>query len=197
MSQPKPKSPRKPKTLVQIVGPPAVGKMAVGRALERLTGLPLLHNHMTIELVLPFFPFGSPSFRRLVADFRRSILNAVANGDGPGMIFTGVWDFARPEDQDFAEELVGIFTAQGGRSVFVELYADLEIRLARNSTPLRLLEKPSKRDIESSNARLLKNEELHTMNSTGAFPFPDHIKLDTGVLEPDEAARVIAEAFQL
>ena len=38
--------------LVCIFGPPAVGKMTVGRELSRQTGSKLLHNHMTIEPVL-------------------------------------------------------------------------------------------------------------------------------------------------
>ena len=40
---------------VLIFGAPAVGKMTVGQELERITGFRLLHNHMTIELVLNFF----------------------------------------------------------------------------------------------------------------------------------------------
>ena len=48
-------------TLVVIVGPPAVGKMAVGTELSALTGLPLFHNHLSIEAVLPVFDFGSPA----------------------------------------------------------------------------------------------------------------------------------------
>ena len=45
---------------VLLFGPPAVGKMSVGRELEKITGLRLFHNHMTIELVVPFFDFGLP-----------------------------------------------------------------------------------------------------------------------------------------
>ena len=40
---------------VIIFGPLAVGKMTVGQELEKITGLELFHNNMTIELVLPFF----------------------------------------------------------------------------------------------------------------------------------------------
>ena len=39
---------------VLIFGPHAVGKMTVGYELEKITGLKLFHNHMTIELVSPF-----------------------------------------------------------------------------------------------------------------------------------------------
>jgi len=55
-------------TLVVIFGPPAVGKMTVGMEIERRTGLRLFHNHMTVDPVLQFFPYGSPSFIKLVAD---------------------------------------------------------------------------------------------------------------------------------
>ena len=56
--------------LVILFGPPAVGKMAVGMELERITGLRLFHNHMTIDVVLPFFDFGDPAFHRLVGELR-------------------------------------------------------------------------------------------------------------------------------
>ena len=42
-------------TLVIICGPPAVGKMTVGLELSALTGIPLFHNHMSIETVLDCF----------------------------------------------------------------------------------------------------------------------------------------------
>ncbi len=35
--------------LVILFGPPAVGKMTVGYELEKLTGLRLFHNHMTVD----------------------------------------------------------------------------------------------------------------------------------------------------
>ena len=59
---------------IVIFGPPAVGKMSVGRELAKLTGFKLFHNHMTIELALNFFEFGHPSFGRLIGEFRRRVL---------------------------------------------------------------------------------------------------------------------------
>lgn len=186
------------KTLVFIVGPPAVGKMTVGRELERITGLPLFHNHMTLELVLPFFEFGSEPFTRLVGGFRRSLFEEVAASDRPGLIFTYVWAFDQPGDRRFVEEVVEIFAAEGGRTVFVELQADLQTRLWRNTTELRLAHKPSKRDVAASEARLRTTEEAHRMSSDGAFPFPDHhLRIDNTRLEPAEVAERIAERFGL
>ena len=45
---------------IVIFGPPAVGKMAVGKEIQEATGIRLFHNHMAIEPVLNFFsPNGS------------------------------------------------------------------------------------------------------------------------------------------
>jgi len=64
-----------PPMLVVLVGPPAVGKMTVGQALAARTGMRLFHNHQTLDLVFRFFPFGTPPFQRLVAEFRRLIFD--------------------------------------------------------------------------------------------------------------------------
>lgn len=186
------------KTLVLIVGPPAVGKMAVGLELQRLTGLPLFHNHMTIELVLPFFEFGSEPFVRLVRGFRRQLFQEVAASDLPGLTFTYVWAFDHPGDLGFVEDVMGIFEAGGGRTVFVELQADLATRLQRNATELRLAHKPSKRDVAASEARLRRNERRYRFSSDGDFPYPDrHLLIDNTVLSPGDAAERIAVHFDL
>jgi len=45
---------QKKMNLVIIFGPLTIGKMTVGQELENITALKLFHNHMTIEMVLPF-----------------------------------------------------------------------------------------------------------------------------------------------
>ena len=112
-----------PPMLVFLVGPPAVGKMAVGHELAALTGLRLFHNHHTIELVLRFFPFGSPPFQRLVGEFRRRVFEEVAESDLPGLIFTYVWAFDDPGDEAAVDGWADIFRKRGGRVVFAELEA--------------------------------------------------------------------------
>ncbi len=74
--------------LVIIFGPQAVGKMTVGQELEKITPLKLFHNHMTIELVSPFFSYGTSEGRRLVSLFRREIFEVVSKSDLYGLIFT-------------------------------------------------------------------------------------------------------------
>ena len=187
---------RKP-TLVFVVGPPAVGKTTVGRALERITGFPLFHAHMTIELVLPFFDFGTDPFNRLVGSFRRQMFEEVAASALPGLVYTGMWAFDNPDDQRYVEEVIRRFDSEGGRTVFVELWADLETRLARNRTEPRLSSKPSKRDIAASDARLLKAHEQFQLNSEGDFPFAEHLWVDNTHLDPKEVAERAIARFSL
>lgn len=187
-----------PVRLVVLFGPPAVGKMAVGRELAARTGLRLFHNHMAIEPVLELFDFGSPPFQRLVGEFRRRVFEEVAASDLPGLVFTYVWALDEEGDRAFVERLREVFVERGGTVHFVELFATLEERLRRNRTPLRLEAKPSKRDVEASEARLIANEERYRMNTDGDFPWPQaHLRLDTTELTAAETAERIVEALGL
>ncbi len=76
--------------LIIIFGPQAVGKMTVGQELEKITELKLFHNHMTIELVSPFFSYGTPAGKRLVSLFRHEIFEEVSKSNLAGLIFTFV-----------------------------------------------------------------------------------------------------------
>ena len=182
------------RTLVFVIGPPAVGKMTVGYELARRTGLKLFHNHQTIELVLPFFPFGSPPFKRLVREFRRRIVEEVAESGLPGIIFTYVWAFDQPSDGATVRELAEVFESRGGRVLYVELQADQVERLRRNETELRLAEKPSKRDLAASRARLLDADAHYQLHSGDRFAGRDDwLRIDNTALAPEEVAtRIIA-----
>ena len=185
-------------TLVLIVGPPAVGKMTVGAELARRTGLLLFHNHQTIELVLRFFPFGTPPFGRLVDEFRRRILEEVAASELPGLIFTYVWAFDDPREAATVEAYASIFRTRGGRVLFVELEASLAERLRRNETEFRLAEKPSKRDLARSRQYLLDAETKYQRNSAGRFEGrPDYLHIDNTSLSPEEVAERVIATFGL
>lgn len=189
---------RTPPMLVMLVGPPAVGKMTVGRALAARTGLRLFHNHHTIDLVLRFFPFGTPPFQRLVGEFRRRIFEEVAASELPGLIFTYVWAFDDPRDVAAVESWAEIFRARGGRVVFAELGATQEERLRRNETELRLAEKPFKRDVAASRRQLLETDARYRLDSGGSFDHRDDwMRIETTRLEADEVAERIVRRFGL
>jgi AAA domain len=184
--------------MVVLVGPPAVGKMTVGHELATRTGLRLFHNHHTIDLVLRFFEFGTAPFQRLVGEFRRRMFEEVAASELPGLIFTYVWAFDQATDAEAVESYVAPFRARGGRVVFVELEATQAERLRRNETPFRLAEKPFKRDLVASRARLLADDAKYQLSSQGAFDTrEDYLRLETTTLSAAEAAERIIEHFGL
>ncbi len=184
--------------LVMLVGPPAVGKMTVGHELATRTGLRLFHNHHTIDLVLRFFDFGTPAFQRLVGEFRRRMFDEVAASTLPGMIFTYVWAFDHAADAAAVESYVAPFRARGGRVVFVELEATQSERLRRNETPFRLAEKPFKRDLAASRARLLADDATYQLSSQGEFDArADYLRLETTTMAAADVAEQIIAHFGL
>ncbi|MFW9852990.1 MAG: AAA family ATPase [Candidatus Thorarchaeota archaeon] len=181
-----------------IFGPPAVGKMSVGRELAEITGYKLLHGHMTIELILEFFEYGTPKFKVLNSEFRRRIMEEVATSDLPGLIYTYVWGFNLESEKKYIERISEIFTKEGGEVYFVELYCELDERLRRNKTRERLAEKPSKRQIKESEIRLLELEKKYVMNTQGDFYFKkNYIRIDNTNLNQREVAEKIKEEFNL
>jgi hypothetical protein len=181
-----------------IFGPPAVGKMTVGNELAKLTGLKLFHNHMTIDLVLNFFEFGEPKFRKLVSEFRLRIFEEVASSDLPGLIFTFVWALNVTSDAAFVEESSKIFRERGADVYFVELESELSERLKRNESEFRLLKKPPKRDVEKSRALLLEDEKRYRLNSDGdLFADVNYLKINNTSLPAHEAALMIVKKFDL
>lgn len=181
---------------VVIFGPPAVGKMTVGYALSQRTGIRLFHNHMTIDLVLNFFPYGHPQFDTLVGEFRRRIFEEVAKSDLPGLIFTYVWALDDPRDKETIDSYVAVFQQHGAEVFFVELEADQSERLRRNQTPFRLAHKPSKRDIAMSETNLLDIDKHYKVNSYNDFFYHDnYLKINTTSLSADASAMHIMQTF--
>lgn len=180
---------------VMIFGPQAVGKMTVGHELEKITELKLFHNHMTIELLAPYFGFSRDMWR-LVNQFRRDIFEAVAASDMYGLIFTYVWGFDLQGDWDYVDQICKIFEDKGGEVYFVELEADLAARIERNNTPHRLEHKPTKRDIARSEQDLRRTMEQHRLNSwDGEITRTNYVRINNTNLSAGEVAEIIKNRF--
>ncbi len=77
--------------LIIIFGPHAVGKMTVGQHLSELTGIPLFHNHESIELALRLLPNDGKSWGGLSNDIRDVVFKHVSKAHQKGLIFTFMW----------------------------------------------------------------------------------------------------------
>ena len=181
-----------------ITGPQAVGKMTVGEEVAKKTGLKLFHNHMTIELVSKFFSYGTDAGKRLVHSFRQQIFDEVIASDLPGLIFTFVWAFNMQSDWDYVDALVKKFESAGAEIYVVELQADVEERLRRNKTEHRLMEKPTKRNIEWSEGELLRSMDKYRLNSMeNEIPYKNFLKIENTHLSAEETADQIVKHFGL
>ena len=178
--------------LVLIVGDSAVGKMTVGQELQRITGLRLFHNHMTIEPVLEIFNDFNVD---VILKLRYLIFEEFVKTDNEGMIYTCMWDYDAQEDWDIMNKILGIF--EGAQIYCVELTAPLEVRLQRNATENRLRNKASKRDIEASNARLINYASRRFISRDGEIPIQNFIRIDNSNLDADKVAQMIKETFDL
>ena len=178
-----------------MIGNAAVGKMTVGQALAKITGLRLFHNHMTIEPVLEIFGQYQP---QVIERLRTVIFEEFAKTDQYGMIFTFMWAFDRQEDWDYVERIKEIFRPYGTEFYYVELVAPQSVRLQRNATENRLKQKASKRDVQWSNQNLMDADTHYRLESLpGEIPFANYMKLDNSELSPEEAAKQIQERFGL
>ena len=181
--------------LVFLIGDAAVGKMTVGQELMKQTGLRLFHNHMTIEPVIEIFGYYNSA---VTLQLREIIFREFAKSDNKGMIFTYLWAFDMPSDWEYIAHVADIFREQGAQIYYVELIASQEVRLQRNETPNRLHHKASKRDLEASRARLLRDDNNYRcVSNPGEIPFENYLRIDNTDLSPEAAAAMIRERFSL
>ena len=184
--------------LVVFFGPPAVGKTTVARAVCDRTGFRLFTNHHTIEPLAQVFGSGTPPFMRLTSEFRRRVVEEAA-GSGVNLVITQVWNLAGAGDAQWMSGLIAPYAEAGHRVSFIELAADVETRLVRNRGEDRLAAKPSKRDLEWSEAHLRERERSFVMNTEpGVQRAADallhrfrHLRIDTMDVDAVTAAKRI------
>ena len=164
--------------LVFILGDAAVGKMTVGQELMKITDLRLFHNHMTIEPVIEIFGRYDG---KTIAEMRDLIFRNYAASGNYGMIFTMMMDFDLPSEWDYLEHIKSIFEPYGTEFYYVEL-----------------MHKASKRDIASSNQRLINDDNQHRcVSREGEITFDNYLRIENSDKAADEAARMIKECFDL
>lgn len=171
--------------VVFIHGPAAAGKHTIGSLLSSQLGVPLFHNHLTVDLVKSLFDFGTPAFIKLRADIWRSSFRVAAEA-GRSFIFT-----FNPEitvSPTLIGELSDIVTSAGGHIYYVELLcSDAEIE--------RRIGNPSRHRF----GKLTDADVYREFKTRGGFEFPELpsplISIDTEATTPDEAAQLIAQSL--
>lgn len=179
--------------LLILIGNSAVGKMTVGQQLCKITPFRLFHNHMMIEPVLEIFgTFNGVVIQKL----RQVVFEEFSKTDNYGLVFTYMWAFDMPSDWEYIESVKKLFNLPEEDIYYVELIAPQQVRLERNATENRLRNKASKRDIEVSNARLIRDDINYRCESLpGELPFPNYLRIENADLTPEETAKRIRDHF--
>lgn len=187
------------KTLVIILGPHAVGKMTVGQELAKMTDLRLFHNHMSIELTIKLFERSEPEWQEFNQSIRQKVFELFAEGNFEGLIFTYMFAFDQQSEFDYILDIISLFESNGARCHVVELSADFDVRVERNRSENRLLNKESKRNIERSESEMCKTSSAYRLNSFDGekLPFKSYLKLDNTNIDPKEAASIIKRYFNI
>jgi hypothetical protein len=173
--------------IIFIYGQAASGKLTVARHLAELTGLPLFHNHLIVDAVGAVFPFGSEAFVRLREQFWLAVFMEAA-ASGQSLIFT----FA-PEASvapDFPERVRSLMGASGGDLTFVAL------RVSEREQERRIIDPSRAAFGKLRSLELLRQLRRQFDDCASAMPEPE-LAINTDVVLPIDAARMIAEALQL
>lgn len=190
-------------SFIVLIGAQAVGKMTVGKELEKIIDGKLLYNHQTIDLFAHFLGYQPTTFR-LSDLMRKELFQAFVDNQATNLtetiIFTVMIGFSEPEDQAFLKEIASIFLDKGEEVYFVELVTDLETRIQRNVGEDRLAAKPSKRDIAFSHHELVhSNQQYRLLSFPGELakiePRAKAITIDNTHLTPQETAEKIKKSF--
>lgn len=174
--------------LIFLHGMPGVGKLTVATELANLTGFRLFHNHLTVDLVLSLFEFGSKPFVELREQIWLDTFAQACDAKLEGLIFT--FAFEKTVRGEFVPNVVKLVESRGGEVDFVNLHCDSAELEKRLTNPAR-----------EKFGKLTSLKLFRELNSNGTFDTPDdvpnRIKIDTTNIIPPDAARRIATELNL
>ena len=159
----------------------------MAKALAKLTGFKLFHNHLSVECVLPVFDFGTDSFWKLVETIREEIIAESAR-EGRDLIYTVC--FAKGDDDEHVAKIVKAVEESGGEVCFVQLTCE------RGELEKRVLNEDRKKFNKASNLGKL-NEILGKYDMFSPVSGYGNLHIDNTGLPPEEAARQISEHYKL
>jgi hypothetical protein len=166
-------------------GPPASGKLTIGRKLSALLGIPMFHNHLTVDLALALFDFGTPGF---VNVRERVWLTAFEESAAAMQSFVFTFTPEASVRPDLIGRLERAVKTRGGSLYFAAIHcseAIVEQRIADAS--------------RAAFGKLRDVEVYRSIRETGAFQFPAMptplVTIDSALTSPDSAANTIQAAL--
>jgi hypothetical protein len=173
--------------LIFFSGLPGVGKLTIAKELKNLTGFKLFHNHLTVDLLLSVFEFGSPAFVELRESIWLSVFEQACRSSLSGLIFT--FNAENSVRQSFITKTQDLMASESGEIRFIEVVCpEAELR--------NRLDSPSRRE----HKKLTSWSQYQQLKSAGVFDSPvlpaPALVLDSCELDPVLAARKVVDSFR-
>jgi tRNA uridine 5-carbamoylmethylation protein Kti12 len=179
--------------LVIIFGPPAVGKLTVGRELAKKCGFRILHKQEVFDLLDDFFFFGTNEYRQADEGIRELIITTATNlKHFTGLIMTFVWAFNDRRDRDFVERVLKLAKKKKIEVYFVELQSSESERKARVTSETR---KEMKKVATVKGLQALDKDKDFS-SDVDYFDDKNYLKLDNTILSAEKCAELITEHFK-
>lgn len=179
--------------LVIIFGPPAVGKLTVGRELAKRCSFRILHKQEIFDLLDDFFFFGTKEYRLADEGIRELIVTTAANlKHFSGLVMTFVWAFNDERDRDFVERMLKLAKKKKIEVYFVELQSSESERKARVTSATR---KEMKKVATIKGLEALEKDK-DFISDIDYFANKNYLKLDNTVLSAEKCAELITEHFK-
>jgi hypothetical protein len=175
--------------LIILYGAPAVGKLAVGKELEKITGYKLFHNHLSLDMVEGIFTSKDKIFWPLVQKFRLEMIDAAAKEKVKGVIFTSGYS-GQPKDETL-EGMIKIVKKYGGKTYFVHLVCSREEMFRRVKSTDR------KKHLKTTTIARLKKLLPH-WDMDKEIPFKEeNIRIDNTKISAKNVANMIKKQYRL
>lgn len=173
-------------TLVFLYGYPGVGKLTVANELAKITNFKVFHNHLTVDLLLSVFDFGTPEFIQLRDRIWLDTMTEAARSDLGGLIFTFSPEPTVPKDFiiPLQKQLAGLAT----EILFVKLFCQDHLIKKRINNPSR------------NEFRKLRSFEIFEREkNAGSYDFPalpeSALAIDNSALNASQVAQCIKSAI--
>lgn len=174
--------------LIYLYGPPAAWKLTVANELSILLDLKVFHNHLTVDLIKPYFEFWSKTFFELSSSLRLKIFEAAAKEKISGLIFTSCYSY--PEDNQLVKKIIKSIEKHGWEVLFVHLFSNVE------TLKKRVREDSRKQYGKIKTEEWLQNS-LTKWDMFTAIPFVESMQIDNTNLSPNEVAHMIKKHYKL